>query len=311
MKIIFFGTPDFSIPSLELLLKEGYEIAAVVTAPDKPRGRGRQLLPSPVKRFARESNLTVLQPDNLNDESFINEIKRIAPDLMVVVAYRILPPEVFTLPAKGTFNLHASLLPKYRGAAPINWAIIKGEKETGVTTFFLEEKVDTGNIILQARSPIGENETAGELHDRLSEIGAGVVLHTVRLIEQGKAETSKQDDSIASRAPKLTGETGRIDWNAPVRAVHNRIRGLSPVPAAYTYLNGKMIKIFRTEIVDEHTKKPPGTIVEAGNELHIATGRGVLKILELQREGKKRMDAESFLRGTEIKTGDTMIPEKS
>lgn len=307
MKLIFFGTPEFSIPSLELLLKEDFEIAAVVTAPDKPRGRGRQFAPTPVKRFAVDNNLPVLQPENLKDEVFVDNLKKINPDLMVVVAYRILPPGVFTLPEHGAVNLHASLLPKYRGAAPINWAIIKGETETGVTTFFLEEKVDTGNIILQARCPIGENETAGELHDKLAEIGAGVVLHTVRLIEQGKAVTSEQDDSIASRAPKLTKETGLIDWSAPARDVHNLVRGLSPIPAAYTYFNGTMLKIFRTEIVDERTEKPPGTIIQTGNRLHIATGKGVLRILELQKEGKKRMDAASFLRGTEVKSGDKMI----
>ncbi len=306
MKLVFFGTPEFAIPGLEILIKEGYEIGAVVTAPDKPKGRGQQVIPSPVKRFALEHKLPVLQPEKLKDETFISDLKKLGPDLMVVVAFRILPPEVFTIPERGALNLHASLLPKYRGAAPINWAIINGEKETGVTTFFLEEKVDTGNIILQARCPIGENETAGDLHDKLAEIGAGVVLHTVRLIEQGKASTSIQDEHLASRAPKLTKETGLIDWSASARSIHNLVRGLSPVPAAYTYLNDTMLKIYRTEILDESTEQIPGTIVRADEELHIAAGKGIVKVIELQKEGKKRMDAAAFLRGTELKTGEKL-----
>ncbi len=306
MKIVFFGTPDFSIPSLETLHKENYTISAVVTAPDKPRGRGRQVVPVPVKRFAQKNNLPVLQPDDLRDESFIAELKRVEPDLMVVVAYRILPPEVFTIPGKGAFNLHASLLPKYRGAAPINWAIINGETETGVTTFFLEEKVDTGNIILQARCPIGENETAGELHDKLAEMGADVVLHTARLIEQGKAQTSKQDERLASRAPKLTKETGRIDWSRSACDVHNLVRGLSPVPAAYSYLDGKKLKLYRTEIVDEHEQKEPGRIIRGDEEFHVATGQGIIRITELQIEGKKRMNASDFLRGMKLSVGQKL-----
>ncbi len=301
MKTVFFGTPEFSIPSLEILLKEKYQITAVVTAPDKPKGRGQQVVPSPVKRFAVDRNVRVLQPENLKDENFITELKKINPDLMVIVAFRILPSEIYTLPNKGAFNLHASLLPRYRGAAPINWAIINGEQETGVTTFFLEKHVDTGNIIIQARCPIGENETAGELHDKLAEIGAGVVLYTVRLIEQGKAATSPQDERFASRAPKLKKEMGRIDWTAPARNVHNLVRGLSPAPAAYTFLNDTLLKIYRTELVDETTERTPGMIVRADEELHIAAGKGVVRILELQKEGKKRIDAASFLRGMSIK----------
>jgi len=306
MKIVFFGTPDFAIPSLETLLKENYTIPAVVTAPDKPRGRGQQVVPVPVKRFAIENNISVLEPDDLNDDSFISELRAIKPDLMVVVAYRILPPEVFTIPEKGAFNLHASLLPKYRGAAPINWAIINGELETGVTTFFLEEKVDTGNIIMQARCPIRENETAGELHDKLSEIGAEVVLHTIRLIEQGKAHTSKQDDRLASRAPKITKETGLIDWSRSAREVHNLVRGLSPVPSAYTYLDGKKLKLYRTEIVNENDRNAPGSITRADDEMHIATGNGIIRVTELQLEGKKRMKTAEFLRGFKLSVGQKL-----
>lgn len=301
MKIVFFGTPEFALPSLETLLKEKYEIAAVVTAPDKPKGRGQQVIPSPVKRFAIDHDLKVLQPEYLKDEKFITDLKELSPDLMVVVAYRILPSDVYTIPGKGTCNLHASLLPRYRGAAPINWAIINGEKETGVTTFFLEKQVDTGHIILQARCPIGENETAGELHDKLAEIGAGVMLHTVRLIERGGIETSPQNENLASRAPKLTKETGLIDWTATARGIHNLVRGLSPHPGAYTFLDGNKLKLYRTEIVDETTTRHPGMIVRADEEMHVAAGKGVVKIVELQKEGKRRMNAAAFLRGMDIK----------
>src|SRR5260221_598576 len=198
MRIVFMGTPDFALPSLRILLENRYPIVGVVTVPDKPAGRGQQVATSPVKEFARQSGLNLLQPDSLKEPDFVSALQLLEPDLFVVVAFRILPAQVFTIPKTGAFNLHASLLPKYRGAAPINWAIIKGERETGVTTFFLEAKVDTGKIILQARVPIGENETAGELHDKLSDVGAELVLHTVRLIELGKAARTPQENSIAS-----------------------------------------------------------------------------------------------------------------
>lgn len=311
MKIVFFGTPEFAIPSLRMILRGGYQLAAVVTAFDKPGGRGQKILTSPVKEYAIRKNIPILQPRNLKDQTFIDELKIIAPDLMVVVAYRILPPQVFTIPQRGAFNLHASLLPKYRGAAPINWAIISGEKETGVTTFFLEEKVDTGNIILQARCPIGINETAGELHDKLAEIGSEVVLHTIGLIEQDRAKPIPQDSRMASSAPKLTRDTGLIDWTADATAVHNLVRGLSPVPAAYTFLGDSMLKLYRTSIIDKTVSDKPGTIMKADAELHIATGKGVVKILELQKEGKKRMDTASFLRGTKLESGQRLHSKKN
>lgn len=311
MELIFFGTPEFAIPSLRMILQEGYEVAAVVTAPDKPGGRGQKILSSPVKEYAIQKSIPILQPRNLRDQAFIDELKNIAPDVMVVVAYRILPPEVFTIPQRGAFNLHASLLPRYRGAAPINWAIIRGEKETGVTTFFLEEKVDTGNIILQARCPIGEQETAGDLHDKLAGIGSEVVLHTIGLIEQGKAKPIPQDNSLASSAPKITRETGLIDWTADAITVHNLVRGLSPVPAAYTFLGDSMLKLYRTSIIDKTVSDEPGTIMKADAELHIATGKGVVKILELQKEGKKRMDTASFLRGTQLAPGQRLHSKKN
>lgn len=307
MRIVFMGTPEFAIPSLKILLENNYKISAVVTSPDKPKGRGQKLDISPVKKFSMEKNLLVLQPEKLNDPSFLSTLKNISPDLIVVVAFRILPPEVFKLPPLGTFNLHASLLPKYRGAAPINWAIIKGEKETGVTTFFLDEAVDTGNIILQARVPIGENETAGELHDKLAEIGAEIVFHTVRLIELGKAQPKPQDNSLASTAPKIFKEDCRINWNKPALEVHNFIRGLSPVPGAFTYFEDKMIKIYKTHLFSENSDQEAGTIVEIKDKFIVAANPGQIEIIELQLEGKRKLSSGEFLRGFKLKPGDKFI----
>jgi methionyl-tRNA formyltransferase len=304
MKIVFMGTPEFAIPSLKILIENQYKIAAVVTTPDKPQGRGQKVSYSPVKSIALEHNLSVIQPESLKDENFIGWLKSLNPDLIIVVAFRILPREVFTIPKLGSFNLHASLLPKYRGAAPINWAIINGEKETGVTTFFLQEKVDTGNVLLQARLPIKEDETAGELHDRLAEVGAEIVLHTVRLIEMGKAIPKPQDDSIATPAPKIFKDDCKIDWNQSALQVHNFVRGLSPVPCAFTDHNGKLIKIYRTKIVDQVIKAQAGTIVDVTKQLLVATGDEVVEILDLQQEGKRRLSVEEFLRGCHINKGD-------
>lgn len=305
MRIVFIGTPEFAVPSLSILLENNYPIVGVVTVPDKQVGRGQQLLPSPIKRFAVEHQLFVLQPEKLRDESFINQIKSLEPDLIVIVAFRILPKEVFTIPKYGSFNLHASLLPKYRGAAPINWAIINGEKETGVTTFFLEEKVDTGNIILQARVSIGENETAGELHDKLAEVGAEIVLHTVRLIESGKVNPKRQDDSLASPAPKIFKEQCRIEWGKSSLEIHNFIRGLSPKPCAYTYFGGTMLKIYRTQVIKDSVSSSAGSILKADTQLIIAGGNGAVEIIEIQQEGKRKLFAEEFLRGCHLKVGDS------
>ncbi|MDP2208795.1 MAG: methionyl-tRNA formyltransferase [Bacteroidota bacterium] len=304
MRIIFMGTPEFAIPSLSLLLENSYDVAAVVTTPDKPQGRGQALAFSAVKQFALKKDLKVLQPESLKDENFISQLKELNAGLFVIVAFRILPREVFTIPKLGAFNLHASLLPKYRGAAPINWAIINGEKETGVTTFFLQEKVDTGNVILQARLPIKENETAGELHDRLAEIGAEIVLHTVRLIEVGKANPKPQDNTLATPAPKIFKEHCRIDWNKDACQIHNLVRGLSPVPCAFSFLSGKMVKIYKTVEENVHTGKPTGVVIDADKKLVVAAKDGIIKILELQLEGKRRLNAEEFLRGFKIKEGD-------
>ena len=304
MRIVFMGTPEFAVPSLHTLLEHGYTIAGVVTAPDKPAGRGLQLSESAVKAAAVKRGLKVLQPEKLKDPAFAAALKTLDADLFVVVAFRILPPEVFLIPKRGAFNLHASLLPKYRGAAPINWAIIKGERETGVTTFFLEETVDTGTVILQARLPIRDEETAGELHDRLSEVGAEIVLHTVRLIESGKAVPKPQDATLASPAPKIQKEHCRIDWSKSAAEVHNLVRGLSPKPSAFTYHNEALLKIFRTTVAGGVQAKAPGEILDIGGHLVVSAGEGAVEVTELQQEGKKKMQAGEFLRGYRIAVGE-------
>ena len=308
MRIIFMGTPEFAIPSLKILLENQYEVTAAVTAPDKPRGRGQRLSSPPVKEFASKHSLAVFQPLSLKDKEFVNQIVQLSPDLIAVVAFRILPREVFEIPRYGSFNLHASLLPKYRGAAPINWAIIKGEKETGVTTFLLQEKVDTGSIILQARVKIGEDETAGELHDRLAAVGAEIVLQTVRLIELGKAKPHAQDESLASPAPKIHREMCRIDWAKTAQEVHNFVRGLSPDPCAFTFHNGKLLNIYRTKKtgVKVHEASPGLVVSKTDKELQVVTEDEALAIEELQQGGKKRMQIEEFLRGYRLDRGNRL-----
>ncbi|MGA7836903.1 MAG: methionyl-tRNA formyltransferase [Ignavibacteriaceae bacterium] len=300
MKIVFMGTPDFAVPSLKILLESKHEIAAVVTAPDKERGRGRKVSFTPVKEFALQHNLPVLQPDKLKNPEFVEQLKNFNADLFVVVAFRILPAAVFNIPSRGSFNLHGSLLPKYRGAAPIQWAIISGEKETGVTTFKLEEKVDTGNIYLQEKLKIEDEDDLGTIHYKMSLVGAEVVLKTVDLIDSGNIELKKQDDGLASPAPKITKETGKIDWTKRAEEIHNLVRGLSPFPGAYFYHNDRQIKIYKTKFSDSENLKP-SEIKQTKKELYIGTGDGTLEILELQQEGKKRMTTEEFLRGFSFK----------
>jgi methionyl-tRNA formyltransferase len=307
MRIIFMGTPDFAIPSLRILLEHGSSVISVVTAPDKPQGRGQKVAPSPVKTFAAERNIPVLQPDDLKASDFVSAVSASQPDLIVVVAFRILPPEVFRIPRLGSINLHASLLPKYRGAAPISWAIINGEEETGVTTFFLKEKVDTGSMIMQARLRIGPDETAGELHDRLAELGAQVVLQTVRAIELGNVSPQVQDESLATRAPKIYKEDCRIRWRQPALRIHNFVRGLSPHPCAWTVHNGKVIRIYRTSCfgASELGGGVSGKVVSVdADRLVVCTGEGLLSIDEVQMEGRKRMGIAEFLRGYSVIAGD-------
>lgn len=305
LRLVFMGTPAFAVPSLDALVEAGYPPVAVVTVPDRPQGRGLQPRPSAVKVAAERHGLPVLQPESLRDPAFIAELERLAPDVIAVVAFRILPPEVYTLARLGAFNLHASLLPAYRGAAPINRAIMNGEIETGVTTFFLREKVDTGDTILMRRAPIEPDETAGELHDKLAELGAHVVVETVSHIEAGTAETRIQDERRASHAPKIFKEDTEIDWAKTAEEVHNHVRGLSPYPAARTEHAGTALKIYRTRL--GRGMGEPGEVLEADGEcLVVACGEGAVEVLELQREGRARLPVEAFLKGYEIRPGDRL-----
>ncbi|HKR06633.1 MAG TPA: methionyl-tRNA formyltransferase [Bacteroidia bacterium] len=316
-KIVFLGTPEFAVPSLEILLKNNYEIAGVVTAPDQPSGRGLQVTPSPVKKFAHQHNLKIFQPGKLKDEKFLSEIKNLNADLFIVVAFRMMPKELWKMPRLGTFNLHASLLPQYRGAAPINRAIMNGEKETGVTTFFLKHEVDTGNILFREKISIRENETAGELHDKLKLIGAELVLKTVKAIEANnfkevpQSELAEENEQLKT-APKIFKEDGKINWNQNVEVIHNQIRGLSPYPGAFTEIISPdqqtyLVKIFNCEKEISSILFSPGKIETDGKTfLKIAGTNGFIKILELQLQGKKKLFAEEFLRGFKISNGWTV-----
>lgn len=297
MKIVFMGTPDFAIPSLDILLKNNYDVCTVVTVPDKKKGRGMQVSFSKVKEFALSNDLKILQPDNLKDENFITELSKLKPDLIIVVAFRILPKEVYNIPLQGAFNLHSSLLPKYRGAAPINRALINGDKDTGVTTFFLKDKVDTGNIIIQKKIPIDDEDNAGTLHDKLALLGAECVLETVKLIEKGKINTVSQNDSAASPAPKIFKEDCKIDWSKNSSEIHNFIRGLSPYPAAFTILENKVVKIFKSALSDLPNENSPGAVILPGKKMYVSTNDNLIEILELQLEGKKRIKAIDFING--------------
>lgn len=298
MKIIFFGTPDFAIPSLETILDNHHEVVAVVTAPDKQRGRGKQISFTPVKEFALDHSLKVLQPEDLKDENFIAQLKNFEADLFVVVAFRILPKRIFSMPKFGSFNLHGSLLPKFRGAAPIQWALIKGEKKTGVTTFALAEKVDTGNVYLKKEIQIEDEDDFGSLHDKLSLLGSLAVAETIDMINSQFAAANKllpQDNSFATPAPKITKELCEIDWTKNANEIHNLVRGLSPFPAAFFKHQQKSFKVYKTKVVERNLI--PGEIFETPGELIFGCGKNSLSILEIQQEGKKRLRIEEFLRG--------------
>lgn len=307
-RIIFFGTPEIAVASLAKLVDAGFPVAGVVTSPDKPAGRGLKLKSSPVKEYAISQNLLLLQPDNLKDPFFIEQLRSLKPEIQVVVAFRILPREVWSLPAKGTFNLHASILPQYRGAAPINWAIINGENETGITTFLIEESLDTGKILFTEKTTIGPDETAGELHDRLMVMGAEMVLRTAEAIHTGNVRGVSQETMIHSliplkRAPKIRKEDCCIDWARDTLKVHNFIRGLSPWPGAYTELvnkNGNTVymKIFRAspEYID-HLHRSGQIFTDGKTFFKIATINGYMHLVEIQLAGRKPMIQEEFLRG--------------
>lgn len=309
MRIIFMGTPQFAVASLEILVKNKYEVVAVITSPDKPAGRGQQLQQSAVKEFAVQHNLKVLQPSNLKDENFLTELKELNADLQLVVAFRMLPESVWNMPPLGTYNLHASLLPQYRGAAPINWAIINGEKETGATTFKLKHEIDTGNILMQHKVAISETMNAGGLHDVLMKEGAELVLQSVRKIESGNYELKPQDNNVVSKhAPKLFKEDGRIDWNKNVKDIYNLIRGLSPYPCAWAELQeaGKTtsFKLFTVSFTEEdHSYNNGHILTDHKAFIKVACGAGYIHIEKLQMAGKKAMQANEFLRGFSFKEG--------
>ena len=312
LRIIFMGTPDFAVASLKALVENQYNIVGVITAPDRPAGRGRKLNESAVKEYAKLQNLNILQPTNLKDEDFINELKSLKANLQIVVAFRMLPEVVWQMPEYGTFNLHASLLPNYRGAAPINWAIINGETKTGVSTFFIDEKIDTGEMILQKEVEIDINENAGSLHDKLMKIGSELVLKTVSLIKKGEAKTTPQKDSENIKtAYKLNKDNCKIDWTDSLDNIYNKIRGLSPYPAAWcTLINGddKLdIKIYRTKKeLDKHNLKI-GQIISTKKELRVAVSNGYIIIEDIKLPGKKMMPIKSLLNGYTFESHAKML----
>jgi methionyl-tRNA formyltransferase len=304
LRIVFMGTPEFAVASLDALVKAGCNIVGVITAPDKPGGRGMQLQQSAVKKYALDNNLHVLQPEKLKNPAFLEELKSLNADLQIVVAFRMLPEIVWNMPPMGSVNLHGSLLPQYRGAAPINWAVINGEKETGVTTFKLKHEIDTGDILLQDRFTIGENETAGEVHDRMMQIGAALLLKTVKGLAENTIKETAQSNSdnlqpeVLRHAPKIFTETCEIDFSKTVQEVFNLIRGLSPYPTAFTFLNNKKLKIYRPEKMTTEARMAQGKFETDGKTyLNFACSDGYISVLDLQLEGKKRMDIKDFLRG--------------
>lgn len=300
------GTPQFAVASLDELIKAGSEIVGVITAPDKPAGRGQKISESAVKQYAVANGLRVLQPTNLKDPEFLAELRSLDADLQVVVAFRMLPEEVWNMPDKGTINLHASLLPNYRGAAPINWAIINGEKESGVTTFFLKHEIDTGNVLFTEKVTLTGHETAGDLHDRLMHKGAGLLVKTVKAVESGRYNEHPQaslhsEDAELKNAPKIYKDDCKIDWNRPVIEVYNLIRGLSPVPTAFTELNGKTLKIYRADYQEtEPGVQPGGFLTDNKSHLKFAAKDGFISVTDVQLEGKKRMEIAEFLRGVRL-----------
>ena len=311
LRIVFMGTPDFAVAILDQLIKSKYTVVGVITAPDKPAGRGRKLNESAVKKYALNHSLPILQPTNLKSEDFLKELKDLKANLQIVVAFRMLPKIVWNLPEFGTFNLHASLLPAYRGAAPIHWTIINGEKTTGVTTFFLDDKIDTGAIILQKECAIGDDETVGELHDRLMYLGAEVVLSTLELIQKGPVKTQDQPVKEEKTAYKLFPENCQIDWNDSLDAIYNKIRGLNPFPAAWTNLsNGNEVipvKLYKVSKQYEVHNNPIGSIKSTKKELQVAVSNGYLCIHELKLSGKKQMDVQSLLNGFNLSSQAKMV----
>jgi len=305
MRILFLGTPEFAVPSLQALLDSPHQVVGVMTVPDRPQGRGRKLRSSPVKTHALAADLPILQPEDLKAPDLLEKVRALAPDLMVVVAFRILPPELYDIPTMGTFNLHASLLPRYRGAAPIHWALLNGDEETGLTTFFLERRVDTGNILLQQTVPIRDEDDLGSLHDRLSAAGADLVLQTVTGIETGRIKPRRQDPAAATRAPKVTREDRILDFSEPAIQCWRRARAFAPAPGAVTQRQGKQLKILACR--PEKGDGAPGQILQlADDHFLIACREGALAVYRVQPEGKRAMSAAAFLLGSKLSVGEML-----
>lgn len=306
LRIIFMGTPEFAVPSLQALLDSPDEVIAVICQPDKKSGRGRKLSAPPTKNLATEYNIPILQPQTIRTDSFLDQVKELKPDLIVVAAYgKILPGTLLHLPPLGTINVHGSLLPKYRGAAPIQWAVIKGEKETGVTIMQMDEGMDTGDILLPAIIPINEDDTAGSVFDKLANLGGKTLVKTLQLLKEDKLRPMKQDDRQVSLAPPLSKEMGHIDWAKDATSLHNLIRGLDPWPSAYGYFQEKRFRFFKPNIVAGVVTEPPGTLCRADkNGLLVAAGKDYLLLREIQPEGKKRMDVQAYLCGVKMPVGE-------
>lgn len=309
MKIVFMGTPDFAVPTLEALVRAGHQVAAVVTQPDKPKGRGKAVLMTPVKEKAVSLGIPVYQPVRVKkDEEFLKTLKEIEPDMIVVVAFgQILPREILDLPRYGCVNVHASLLPKYRGAAPIQWAVIDGERETGITTMMMDVGLDTGDMLETVRIPLDEKETGGTLHDKLSALGGELIVSTLKKIEDGTIVRRPQTEEGTCYARMLDKALGNIDWSMDAVSIERLVRGLNPWPSAYSYYEGKTLKIWAADVLDEEFEGAPGTIVQIEKDAFLVkTGGGTLAVKELQLEGKKRMDTGAFLRGYELQTGSVL-----
>ncbi|MEG1436827.1 MAG: methionyl-tRNA formyltransferase [Oscillospiraceae bacterium] len=307
MKIVFMGTPEFAVPCLKRLINDGHDVVGVFTQPDKPKGRGYTLTPPPVKEIAIENNIIVFQPIKLKDGEAFDILKKLNPELIIVVAYgKILPLDILELPQFGCINIHASILPRYRGAAPIQWSVINGDKKTGVTSMYMEQGLDTGDMLITGETDIGKNETAGELHDRLSLMGADVLSETIKKLQNGELSRKKQDDSLSTYSPMLDKSLCPLDWNETAQTIHNKIRGLSPWPVATALFDGKILKIHES-VVSEQQGSKPGEVVASDKSLVVSCGDGkCIEILQLQAQGSKKMSAQDFLRGHKIEKGSIL-----
>ncbi|BCV20962.1 methionyl-tRNA formyltransferase [Moorella sp. Hama-1] len=308
MRVVFMGTPDFAVPSLQAMVAAGHEVAAVITQPDRPRGRGKKFLPPPVKETALKAGLPVWQPARMQDEGLLHGLRQLDPELIVVVAFgRILPREILDLPGQGCVNLHASLLPRYRGAAPIHRAVMNGETETGVTTMWMAPRLDAGDIILQEKLPISPAATTGEIHDRLAEMGAGLLVHTLELIATGRAPRRPQDETLVTYAPPLRPEEEEIDWQQPAEVIYNQIRGLNPWPGAYTRRSGERLKIYGAQVAEPTAAGRPGEVVQLTKDgFVVQTGRGQVLITNVQPAGKRAMAAGAYLQGYPLAPGEML-----